>query len=248
MVNLPEFKKTGRNLPYQFSIKSWKHYARKYDCDLYVLTERIFDEDIMNANWHKVYALEILEHNEIAYNKVLIVDTDTIIHPDAPNIFDIVGDKFYAVHNVGSYDWLFRSMEIYSKELFDGFWFPFEQYFNSGFVIVNSNHVEFFKRVIDFYHDNVSKIKFLQQKYGVGTDQPVLNFLAHIDNVDIELLGYEWNMQDMVRKEILRPDLLFTKYGYVYHFNAIPKGFKLVNNSMSEVYQWMNFTYTKLYS
>ena len=36
---------------------------------------------IMQREW----VLDILEHNEIDYDNMLIVDADTIVHPDCPN-------------------------------------------------------------------------------------------------------------------------------------------------------------------
>ena len=34
-------------------------------------------------------------------------------------------------------------------------------------------------------------------------------------------LGYEWNMQDLKRFEILDEEMTFTKVGWIYHFNGI---------------------------
>ena len=240
MVNLAEEAKPGRNTPYTYSKLSWKHYADRCGAEIFVLEERIFQEEFMNANWHKTYALKLLDSQGIDYDKVLIVDGDTIVHPEAPNIFDAVGRSFCAVHNEGSYDWVFRSYENYSKMLFGGFEFDPFRYFNSGFMIVNKDHKEFMNQVVNYYLDNYKKILHMQRTYGVGTDQPVLNFIAHMKLDDILILPYEWNMQEMARREILTEDLLFTKYGWVYHFNGI--------NPHDHVGPWMKHTYEKLYA
>ena len=249
MVNFPDVKKPGRSLPYEYSVKSWKHYCKRHGAHLFVLTDRIYDESFMNANWHKLFVFQLLESNGIPYNKVLIVDGDTIVHPDAPNIFDACGDGFCAVHNDGSYDWLLRSMENYSEELFDGYMFPFYEYFNSGVIVVNERHKDFYDSVIQYYMDNHDRIIHMQDTYHVGTDQPVLNFLVHRDRDDLELLPYEWNMQDLVRREVLDLDLTFTNYGWVYHYNSIPSNYKIDNSQLlTPVHQWMKYTYDKLYA
>ena len=49
-------------------------------------------------------------------------------------------------------------------------------------------------------------------------------------------------MQDMFLKEILNEDLLFTKLGWVYHYNSIPD-----NNGADLTFHWMEKTYKKLY-
>ena len=89
-----------------------------------------------------------------------------------------------------------------------------------------------------FVYKNRDLIVNLQDTFGVGTDQPVINFFVHKENVELKLLPYRFNMQDMFRKEILHDDMLFTKIGWVYHFNAIP------NNVDSELTTyWMKKTY-----
>ena len=117
VVNLEEKNKVGRNTPYHYSIDAWEHWCKKNDTELFVLTERIHDESIMNANWHKIYVLDLLEANGIEYDQVLISDADIIIHPDAPSPFDVSNREFSAVRNFGSMDWVCRSIENYSKYL-----------------------------------------------------------------------------------------------------------------------------------
>ena len=138
LVCLTETKKQGRNLPYKYSVESWSKWCDKNDCELFVLTERIYPEDYMNANWHKSFVFQLLESNDIDYDQVLIVDADTMVHPDAPNVFNETDNKFCAIHNYGSYDWVCRSIENYSKYIFDGFTFPLWEYINSGFLILNT--------------------------------------------------------------------------------------------------------------
>jgi hypothetical protein len=49
-------------------------------------------------------------------------------------------------------------------------------------------------------------------------------------------------MVDLNRKEILGEDLLFTKLGWVYQYNAIPNN---VEDKLT--YYWMDKTYRYLY-
>ncbi len=221
IVNLPENKKQGRNTPYHHSIKSWQKWCDKNDHLLFVLDQRIHEEEYMNANWHKVYVFDLLDANEIDYDQVLIADADTIIHPNAPNVFNLTDNKFCAVHGFGSYDWECRSIENYKKYLFPDIDVDLFDYFNSGMIICNKSHKDFYSKVIQFYHNNKESIIKMQETFSVGTDQPVLNFLVKQENIDYKQLGYEWNMQDLRRYELLDEDLTFTKIGWVYHFNGI---------------------------
>jgi len=222
IVNLQETKKQGRNTPYTLSVDSWSLWCKRNNCELFVLQDRIYDETYMNANWHKLFAFQLLEANGIDYDQILIVDADTIIHPDAPNVFELTDNKFCAVHNYGSYDWVCRSIENYKKFLFPDINVPLFEYFNSGVIICNKLHKEFYQTILDFYLENQEKITILQDKYKVGTDQPILNFFVQQEDIDYKQLPYEWNMQDLQRFEILDEELTFTKIGWLYHFNGIP--------------------------
>ena len=221
IVNLEETKKQGRNTPYHLSVKSWDVWCKKNDVELFVLTERVYPEEYMNANWHKIFALNLLDANDIDYDQVMIVDADTMIHPDAPNVFDETEHKFCAVHNYGSYDWVCRSIENYKKHLFPEVDVNLFDYFNSGVIICNKKHKEFYDKVIEYYTENRDNIVRMQETYGVGTDQPVLNFMVQREDIDYKQLPYKWNMQDMTRFEILDEQLTFTNIGWLYHFNGL---------------------------
>ena len=65
IVNLPESKKQGRSQPYQYAVDSWSTWCDNNNCELFVLTERIYPESYMNANWHKLFIFQLLEANKI---------------------------------------------------------------------------------------------------------------------------------------------------------------------------------------
>ena len=86
---------------FEWSYKSWSHYAKRHGAEIFVLDEPLFDVEYMKPNWFKMYILDILDNNEIDYDQVLYVDYDTIVMPNAPNIFDLTEHKFCAVRNFG---------------------------------------------------------------------------------------------------------------------------------------------------
>ena len=149
--------------------------------------------------------------------------------------------KFSVVPSHGSFDWVCRSIENYKKHLFPNVDVPLWEYFNSGVIICNKKHKDFYDKIINFYLENRDNIVKLQETYGVGTDQPVLNFFVQSEDIDTKFLPYEWNMQDMSRTEILNNELTFTNIGWIYHFNGIPN-----NEDNNACYQWMEKTYRVL--
>ena len=240
IVNLPETKKVDRNKPYQFSIDSWKRWCDETGrAKLVVLDERIYPEDYMNANWHKLFVFQLLEESGISYDQILIADADTIIHPQSPNPFELTDNKFSVVPSYGSFDWVLRGIENYSKHIFDNYMMPWDKYFDCGFMLVNKIHKSFFKKILDFYYKNDVNLRQLQETFHNGTDQTPVNFLIHLENIDLKLFPYEFNMNDMVRKNIVTDDLLFTKVGWIYQYNAIPNNTdnQLTNHFMKKTYE-----------
>ena len=233
---------SSRRLPYKYSIKSWEKWCEKNDCELFVLTDLLLPKENMAICWQRYYLFDILEANEIEYDQILMVDADTIVHPDCPNFFDMTDRKMCGVHNEGSYDWIIRSIENYGKYFFNGHVMDFWKYIYCGFVVVNEIHRDFFKQVTDFYNENAELLRQVEKEWHAGTDQTPVNILIHDRNIDFKWLPYEFNMCDMFRKELLTDDLLFTKWGWIYQYNSIP------NNTEDKLtYLWMKKTYEHLY-
>ena len=130
-------------------------------------------------------------------------------------------------------------MENYSKYIFEGAWFPFWEYIQGGFQITNKKHKQFYKDIIKFYQENEPNIQEVQ-KFGVGTDQPMINFLLRKHNIDVKLLPWEFSMSDMMKKEIVNDKMTFIKCGWIYQYNAIPGGDETT-------FYWMKKTYEYLY-
>jgi hypothetical protein len=232
----------NRSDPYIYSVKSWQKWCDKNNAELFVIEDLLLPNEDMAIPWQKFYIFDILEANDIEYDQIMYVDADTIVHPDCPNVFEKTDGKYTFVHNEGSYDWILRSMENYSKYFFDGYMFDWWHYYNAGLEIYNGNHKDFAKKVIEFYNNNKENLMEIERTFHGGTVQTPVNFLIHLENIDYKLLPYEYNMADMVRKEILREDLAFTKCGWVYHFSAIPNN---KNNVLTNY--WMKKTYEHLY-
>ena len=238
MVAIP---KNG-HLPseYEFSIKSWKHFCKKHNAELFIMEEPVVDPNYMSVILQRYFLFEMLEANNIEYENILLVDADTIVHPDCPNMFELTDEKYTLIHDDGSYDWILRGMEHYQRLLFKGEWFPFWEYGNSGLQIVNKKHKPFFDEMRKLYFDNSELINNTKDTYGIGADQTILNFMLHRHNIERTMLHYKFNMTCMHKKEIIGDDMLHTKMGHVMHFNGLP-------NKEQAVPYWMDKTYKYLY-
>ena len=224
--------------PYKYSIASWKKWAEKNDCMVVVMEDLLCNTKQMGIAWQRHHVLDMLENDNIDYDQVLIVDADTFIHPDCPNFFELTEHKYAGVPQEGSMDWVARSMEQFSRFVFNGISMPYENYINSGFQIFNKSHKKFQDDLIQFYNKNREKITEVQEKFGIGSEQTPLNFFLHKHNIDFKFLPYQFNMTGLYQKEILDEDLTFTKLGWVYHYCSIPD-----NWDNNKVKYWMKKTY-----
>tara|TARA_Y100000593_G_scaffold70077_1_gene128623 strand:+ start:702 stop:1472 length:771 start_codon:yes stop_codon:yes gene_type:complete len=232
-----------RSIPYNYGISSFKKWCDKNDCELVVLDELIHPHDVMKINYHRYYAFDILDNSGIEYDQILVTDADCIVHPECPNFFELTDRKYTVTHADGCYDWVCRSLENYSKHIFDGKTFPLWNYFNAGFQVVNKSHRYLWDELINFYFNNKDAIQTMQETFHVGTDQPIINFIVNLSKEDVKLLPYQYCMVDLWRKEILTDDLTFTKVmPGIYQFNAIPD-----NSGADKTLYWMKKTYEHFY-
>lgn len=228
---------------YQYSIQSWKHWCDVHGHELFVLDQPVVPMNQMHIIWQRYFMFDIFDANDIEFNQVLLVDADTIVHPECPNFFEETDNKYCLVHDDGSYDWILRGMEHYinSGVFSKSEWFPFWQYGNSGFQIVNNTHRSFFTEMRNLYETNQYDIRIIQDQFGIGTDQTPLNFMLRRHRVDVKLLPYKYNMLCMPKKEIFTEGLDFIDYGWVYHFNGLP-------NKKQTVPYFMKKTFERLYT
>ena len=239
----------GRSESYNYSIQSWKHFCDKYDCELLVLDELLFPIEHMKVTWQRFYLFDLLK--DVDYDQILMVDADTIVHPNCPNFFELTNHEYSAVVNNGSFEWVKRSVDKYSELMFDNK-VPFKlwEYINCGFQIVNKKHKPFFEYVKNYYESKQDLIRNSIERVKAGTDQTIINFLLREQNIKINYLPISYNLQDLNSKQLLfldermwfKDDIIFKDCGWVYHFNAIPP-----NPMNRDAKYWIKRTYEELY-
>jgi hypothetical protein len=241
----------NRNAPYHYSIKSWEQWAEQYnDIKVVEWTDPIMDPNQFKITLQRYWVHDILEHNDINYDQVLVADADTIIHPDCPNFFNETNGKFGVVLNNGCYEWTTRSIKNWGDALFPNQpkvkpW----EYFNGGFQITNKKHIPFYNKVKNYYLNNITQINQLGEQIKAGTDQTIINYLTNEFNIKKTYLPECYNLQDLFRKNLLHipghswfsDGLRFLEAGWIYHFNAIPQNDRHVS-------YWMERTYKELYN
>lgn len=242
--NPEHLDKYGNYDYYEYSKNTWKHFCKKYNCEFVEFTEP-YEKDFIQyrPQWQKcLYIFEELEKRGIDYDQIALVDSTAMVRWDCPNFFELTDRKFTAWRDIDNLRWIYDSVQGY-KELFNGFDLDISKYFNSGFLIFNEEHKQFFTELRAFYEENRDTLVNLQRTVQKGNDQTPINYLIQMKGVEVNMdLPKAFNLCHINRKEMfsynwqLNTDQtsFFLKYGYIYRSTGIPKEQR--SNMMQQVW------------
>lgn len=205
----------------KYCLNTWKPWCEKNNIDLIVLNEPISDTSYTKPTWQRWYIWEILKNSEIDYDKIALVDVDTMVHWNSPNIFNEINDEIGVCVDNDNISWVNQSIKGY-KHMFDTD-IDWTEYFNCGMVILPKSSKEFCEEIINFWENNHKELINLQDTLRKGTDQTPVNYVAK--NYKVKYLNKKWNLTHLNRKEILN-NLEFVDCGYIFHFNGFDKAMR----------------------
>jgi lipopolysaccharide biosynthesis glycosyltransferase len=178
---------------------SMERYAGRFGLEVVHLEERDLNLEVLrwrrrhrNLHLEKFQLFNLLED----YDRILYVDADVLIHPEAPNVFDIVPEAYLGVVNeqLGEeapkreQEWGRMQRRLGKLEREPG------RYFNAGVLVVSRAHRELFA---------YSKRKFAAGRW---PDQNTLNYYARQLGLPIRWLGPEWNCMPVFGERFQDPD------------------------------------------
>jgi hypothetical protein len=210
----------------KISEQSWRYYCNKHNIDFVLIDENlkgITEND--KPIWNKEAVIALTDLSK--YEKIGIVDCDTIIKWDSPNIFEQYDDEFCGVNDLADMSWLLNSIKNYSDVFFPQFDIDISKYINAGVIFFHNKHIPLFQEFFKFYLEN----KTILNKWnkGGGREQTLLNYHLQTSNIKIKLLRPEWNLFSIHRKNMFlnnwqKQDKTphFLKYSYVWHFTGFP--------------------------
>lgn len=208
----------------EWSLKTWRHYAKRHNLEILVLTDPLLDTELMRPTWQRWYVYKILKENNIKYNQIALIDIDTMVRWDTPNVFELSKGKYTGVLDDLSIEWIYNSIQGY-KEYFPDIELNWYKYINNGILVLPTNGgEEFCDTVIDFYNNNVTSLRDKQHhSLKKGTDQTPVNYLAlQTFGEEITYLSKQFNMTHLHTTQALIEDI-YIKCGYIWHFNGIPR-------------------------
>ena len=203
----------------QYSIQSWQAYCDKNDIDFICVTEH--DKRLGKPIWNQ---MKVFEYGK-GYDKIGVVDSDTMIKWNAPNPFDNVDGNFCAVNDLANFQWINKSVENY-KEFFPDVDIDYEYYFNSGVTFFDKKYLAVYEEMFNFYLENQKELDAWDK--GGGRTQTILNYLIRKNKIQTKMLKPYWNLLAIHKKDMFKYNWqlnedqtpYFIKYGYIWHFTG----------------------------
>ena len=225
----------------QYSTKSWERWCEKNGVDFHCVTKH--DERYGYPIWNKLNVVDVCKD----YDKIGIVDCDTMINFNAPNIFDELEDGISGVHDDSNLKWIHDSITNYGK-FFDydargieEIIMDYEKYINAGVVFLDNKSLVVYKELQKFYFEHQEELDNWNK--GGGKEQTLFNYHVQGMGLKVNLLSARWNVLDIGRRELWQcnwqqepltnPNKPFewleagkkphyVNYGCIYHFTGFP--------------------------
>jgi hypothetical protein len=120
------------------------------------------------------------------YERVLYIDTDILIRPDAPNIFDIVPETQLGLFEEGRFSERKMAFYEYGKAVGDNCDGWLNRYYNTGVIVASRGH----------------EGAFAQPQIEINNyyEQTCINYNVYKFNVPVFELHYKWNRMSLVDK------------------------------------------------
>lgn len=243
-------------LPYARA--TWEWWCRQRDIE-FVLVERTAcappDTYPTIQRWH--VPAELLG-SRAPGTRIAMVDADTMVRWDAPDMFDLAEDSFAAV-NAGHRGWVGRSINAF-QPYFPDVRLAFEEYFNCGLLVLNGRHLAVLSAFLTFYQRHRPQLEATFKSADVGTDQTIMNFIVKQERERVRLLDRAFNvlhcvggradyLKDFERSDnprkvdatlLMHPATFgFIDNGYVWHFtNSVSTRAKLMAETWHRVRKW----------
>tara|TARA_R100001443_G_C3356726_1_gene178109 strand:- start:498 stop:1856 length:1359 start_codon:yes stop_codon:yes gene_type:complete len=235
------------------AIMTWEYWCKKNDCILYIYDKPKYSDlkkhRITWQRWFDVF--DCLEAENIDYDKIYMVDANTMVRWDTPNFFEFFDDEWGCWRDTDNLRWIKEGIDGY-KPFFNDFELNTQQYHNAGLVVFNKSHKEFLKSFEKLYHDNYDFFEEAQTKtIKKGTDQCPLNYWLAINKVKTKTdVPISFKLTHIHRKEMFNHNWqlnedqtpFFIKYAYIWMFNGMPKDQR--TSLMSQTWEIIKHNYT----
>lgn len=172
---------------------TWRWWCEQRGIDFVVFDQPLGDSKFadMPPTIQRWLIPELLIRDNDKDTRVALVDADTMIRWDAPDIFD-QAEGFAAVRGRDQ-NWISRSIQAY-QPLFPGVSLPVQEYFNAGVVVLGNRQVPTVRAFLEFTLRHWTKLDAMMSFGDLGTDQTPLNFVLRREGEPVHLLPDAFNL------------------------------------------------------
>lgn len=164
-----------------------KDYAKKINADFIVINEQKISNSFIHYEKFQIY--DLFKN----YHRIIYFDTDILIRPDCPNLFEIIHEQNLGLFNEGRFvDATSIMQDTCSKY---GLSLPKwdRQYYNTGVMVTSRIHRNIFKKPEKEFD------KFLSgNSYVYHFEQPYLNLKIISEKTNVQELDYKFNRMSLI--------------------------------------------------
>lgn len=163
-----------------------KEYAEKCGADFVVVDSIRVSPALGRAAYEKFQLYDLLDH----FDQIAFVDTDILIAPDSPSLFEVVPMDTFGAVSEEEFKMADRDKRVTQEVLGPVSWI--NPYFNSGMMVMSKAHRE----VFDPHAEDLvlwATGDFRKQHVNLLNDQPYLNHRINKLGIRIKNLGRAFN-------------------------------------------------------
>jgi hypothetical protein len=227
----------------KYARATWEWWCRRHEADFVTIEAPPEDADyaLMPPTFQRWVVVERLLRERGEGAQVLLVDADTMIRWDAPDIFG-QANGFSAVADAGAPAWIVASTRAF-QHLFPDVSLPWWEYFNSGIIMLGSGQHKLIRTFLDHAVTQWPQLDKVMISGNFGTDQTPFNFIVRQANEPIHFLPRPFNLINcfpmtwalsviaqapnpdsalFAEKAFSRPRAFdFVEFGYIWHFTNV---------------------------
>ena len=207
----------------KFCIDTWKTYCGNLGIPLKILTEDKY------IHPHFSY-LSVFD--EVDVDKVIVVDSDTMVNPKTPNLFKLFDGTLTVVRDYSRLDGIIsKRMSIRVNEFDSMFEYQIDKtkFFNTGVMMFHRNHENFLNKCKRWVHKNYDNILEWTKESKTRLDLIPFNHFVQKNNISLNFLDSRYNRTGLLRDKLNPSD------NYIIHFKGL-KGPNKVKN-MHRIYE-----------
>jgi hypothetical protein len=178
----------------RYAVATWMFWCRQHDVELVLLDrpqiEEPRDAELAPTIQRWIAVRRLLEERQPG-TRIAMVDADTMVRWNAPDLFATAGVSFAAVRDWGAL-WIHRSIKAY-QHLFPDTALPWWDYINAGMVVLGAEQLPIVRSLVDLARRRWPELRAIQESGDYGTDQTILNFLLKRANEHVTLLPPPFN-------------------------------------------------------